>query len=77
MSSHPLTNFVTQKNYQKEPRINGVYSRNRLHKIKDRTYPVNLDEYKLIGTRWVTLYMNGDNVTYFDSFGVDHIPKEI
>ena len=21
--------------------------------------------------------MNGKNVTYFDSFGVDHIPKEI
>ena len=21
--------------------------------------------------------MNGDNVTYFDSFGVEHIPKEI
>ena len=77
MSSHPLTNFETQKNYQKEPRFNGVYSRNRLHKIKDRTYLVNLDEYKLIGTRWVTLYMNSDNVTYFDSFGVDHIPKEI
>ena len=21
--------------------------------------------------------MNGENVTYFDSFGVEHIPKEI
>ena len=21
--------------------------------------------------------MNGDNVTYFDNFGVEHIPKEI
>ena len=21
--------------------------------------------------------MNGDNVTYFDGFGVEHIPKEI
>ena len=26
----------------------------------------NLDEYKSIGTHWVTLYVNGDNVTYFD-----------
>ena len=25
----------------------------------------------------MALYMNGKNVTYFDSFGVDHIPKEI
>ena len=25
----------------------------------------------------MALYMNGKNVTYCDSFGVDHIPKEI
>ena len=23
------------------------------------------------------MYVNGDNVTYFDSFGVEHIAKEI
>ena len=23
------------------------------------------------------MYVNNDNVTYFDSFGVEHIPKEI
>ena len=23
------------------------------------------------------MYVNGKNVTYFDSFGVEHIPKEI
>ena len=30
-----------------------------------------------IGTHWVALHVNNSNVTYFDSFGVDHIPKEI
>ena len=25
----------------------------------------------------VALYVNNNNVTYFDSFGVEHIPKEI
>ena len=30
-------------------------------------YIINLDEYKSIGTRCVALYLNGDNVTYFDS----------
>ena len=24
----------------------------------------------------MALYVNGDNVTYFDRFGVEHIPKE-
>ena len=26
---------------------------------------------------WVALYVQNNNVTYFDSFGVEHIPKEI
>ena len=44
---------------------------------------INLDEYKSIGTHGIALYMNGHNVgtseiiTYFDSFGFEHIPKEI
>ena len=24
----------------------------------------------------IALYLNGNNVTYFDSFGIKHIPKE-
>ena len=46
-------------------------------KIKDSTYVINLNEYKSIETHWIALYVNSDNVTYFDSFGVEHIPKEI
>ena len=30
MPSHHLTNFERQKYYQKEPKFNGVYSRNNL-----------------------------------------------
>ena len=45
-------------------------------KIKDGTYVINLDEYSDIGTRWIFLYVQ-NNVTYFNSFGVEHIPKEI
>ena len=40
-------------------------------------YIINLDEYSDIGTHWVALYVQNNNVTYFDSFGVEHIPKEI
>ena len=38
---------------------------------------INLDEYSDTGTHWVALYVYNDNVTYFDSFGVKHISKEI
>ena len=74
---HPLTNFEIQKYYQNEPRFNGVYSRDNLPKIKDGAYVINLDEYSDIGTHWVALYIQNNDVTYFDSFGVEHIPKEI
>ena len=61
---HPLTNFETQKDYQNEPKFNGVYSRNNLPKIKDGTYVINLDGYKSIGTHWIVLYTNDNNITY-------------
>ena len=49
-----------------------------IKKIKDGAYIINLDEYYNTGTHWISLYvLNNNNVTYFDSFGVDHIPKEI
>ena len=40
-------------------------------------YVINLVEYFDIGTHWVTLWVNNNNATYFNSFGVEHIPKEI
>ena len=77
MPSHPLTNFEIQRCDQNKPKFNGIYSRNNLPKIKDRAYVINLDEYKSIGTNWIALYVNGNNIIYFDRFGVEHIPKEI
>ena len=78
MLSHPLTNFELQKYYKNQAKFNGVYSRDNLpDKIKDGSYIINLDEYSNIETHWVSLYVYNDIVTYFDSFGVEHIPKEI
>ena len=73
----PLNNFEIQKYYQNESKFNGVYSRNNLPKIKDGRYVINLDEYKSIGTHWIASFVNDYNETYFDSFAVEHIPKEI
>ena len=77
MPPRSLTNFEIQKYYHKEPKFDDVYSRNNLLKIKDEAHIINLDEYKSIGTHWIVLYVNDNNVTYFDSFGVKHIRKEI
>ena len=88
LPAHPLTNFEIQEYYQNEPRFNGVFSRDNLsNTIKNGAYVINLDEYHDIGTHRVALYVqstsvydtyvNNNIVTYFDSFGVEHIPKEI
>ena len=78
MSPHPSTNFEIQKYYQNEPRFNGVFSRNNLpKKIKDGAYVINLDEYADVGTHWIALFCNKNEIVYFDSFGVEHVPEEI
>ena len=75
---HPLTNIEISEYYKNEPTFNGVYSRNNLsHKIKKGAYVTNLDEYENTGTHWVSLFVNANKVIYFDSFGIEHIPKEI
>ena len=86
MPPHPLTNFETEKYYQNDAKqssknktkFNGVYSRDNLpNKTKDGAYVINLDEYSDIGTHWIALYVKNNDITYFDSFGIEYIPKEI
>ena len=48
-----------------------------LPEIKGRTYVINLDEYESIKTHWIALYVIAKVIIYFNSFGVEHLPKEI
>ena len=74
---HPLTNFKLEIHYQDEPRFNGVFSRNNLlEKIKDWAYVINLDEYADVGTHWIALFCNENEIVYFNSFGVEHVLEE-
>ena len=67
MPPHPLTNFEMQNYYQIELNFM-VFNQG----IKDGAYIITLDEYESIGT-----HASAENVTYFDSFVVKRIPKEI
>ena len=74
---HTLKNFEIQKYCKNEPRFN-VFSRNILpQKIKDGAYVIHLDEYADVGTHWIALFCNRNQIVYFDSFGVEHVPEEI
>ena len=79
MPRHPYsTNFKLEMSYQNEPRFNGVFSRNNLpKKIKDGAYVINLDEYVDVGTHWIALFCNKNEIVYFNGFGGEHIPEEI
>ena len=46
-------------------------------KNKGWAYVINLDEHKDTGTHWIALFCMRNEVIYFDSFGVEHIPEEI
>ena len=48
-----------------------------LKKIKDGAYVINLDEYADIGTLWIALFCNTNEIVYFNSFGAEHVPEEI
>ena len=48
-----------------------------LNKIKKGAYVINLDEYENTGKHWVSLSVKPKYTVYFDSFGIEHIPKEI
>ena len=78
MPPHPSTDFEIQRYYQNKPRLNVVFSGNNLpKKIKDGTYVINLDEYADVGTHWIALICNRNEIVYFESFGVEHVPEEI
>ena len=66
MSSHSLTNFEIQEHCQ-----------NEIRKIKDGAYLINLGEFKSIGTHWIAFYVNNSKGSYYESFGVEHVHKDI
>ena len=48
-----------------------------LKKIKDEAYVINLNNYADVGMHWIALFCNRNEIVYFDSFGVEYVPKEI
>ena len=45
--------------------------------MENGAYVINRDEYADVDTHWIALYVKNNEVIYFDSFGVEHVPEEI
>ena len=46
-------------------------------KIKDGPNVINLDEYEDLGNHWIALYALNNDIIYFGSYWIKHIPEEI
>ena len=78
MPPYSLTNFEIQNYYKNEPRFNGVFPKNNLpEKIQDVAYVINLDGFADVDIHWIALFSNSNEIVYFDSFGIEHVPEEI
>ena len=76
MPPHPLTNFEILKYCQSEPKLNGVYSRNNLPKIKDGAYVINLEEFKSIGFKSIG-YLCMLIIIMLTAWELDIFPKKL
>ena len=76
MQPYRLANIEIQRYYQNEPKLNGFYWRKNLPKAKEWVCIIYYDKYKLIAAHWIKLYVNGENVTRFDSFWAEFTAKE-
>ena len=74
---HPLTNFEIMDYFKNVKGFDGVFQEIIYQSQKNRAYVINLDHSENTETRWVVLFINSSEVIYFDSFGVEYIPKEI
>ena len=54
-----------------------VFIQEIIYLIQKGAYIINLDHSENTRTHWVVIFVKKDEVIYFDSFGVEYIPKEI
>ena len=52
------------KYFKYEPRFDGVFSREKLNRIKDGTYDINLYDKQSKETHWVSLYIDRNTDVY-------------
>ena len=45
--------------------------------VKDAAHVIDLDECNAIGNHWLVVFVKSNKVTIFDSFGVEHIPRQL
>ena len=60
-----------------EHKLNAVFSRNKLPRIKDKVYIIKLVDKINKGEHWVSLSIDKNTVINFDSFRTEYIPQGV
>ena len=55
-------------------RFNGVFSKDKVSRIKNGAYVINLDDKQSKSIHCVSLFIERNTAVYFDSFGIEYIP---
>ena len=74
---NPLNNIKITNYLHYEPRLNGLFSRNNLPRIKDGAFVINLDDTDSKGKHWVSLLIDKNTAVSFESFGIEYIALEV
>jgi hypothetical protein len=61
---------ILKLDYTSKKYFKGVYSIDQLPRRERGAYVINLDNHDEPGSHWVAVFDDGENVEYFDSFGV-------
>ena len=68
---------ICLKYFVNDCRFSGVFSRNKLPKVIDGAYVINLDDLKSKETHSVSLFIDRNTAAYFDSFRIEYIFEEV
>ena len=71
MNTLQILKVLEQARYVR-PLFNGVFAIDQLPKSDDGAYVVNTAKSTHPGKHWVAVYVTGNKVEYFDSYGGDH-----
>ena len=75
ISLHALNNIEITNYSNDEPRLNGIFSRNNLPRIKNEVYQITRDDKNDKGIHWVPFFIHKNVAICFDVFGIEYIPQ--
>ena len=77
-SNYPLSNIFINNLLKDEESYLNTFSKDEIPLIENnKSLTFNLQNSNQSGSHWIALFRKNNNIFIFDSFGIDHTPKNI